>query len=215
MKHFINVAGTILIIGAVTIACIGSYRSHRQSQQLRELPPEVVVEFTPEVEIIEQLPTGIKIVTIQKSKGETFNMIVPTFDPIDLPLECEEGFANLTYEEQCLLLDVAMAEAEGEDSVGKALVMITVLNRTDYFGAAIPEIIYAPGQFATGRMGIQPGEDCYEALGMVVDGWDESWIEGDWDHSMKILWFSNDGYPAYGEPMFQYGGHYFSGLKEE
>ena len=209
MKRFINVAGTILIIGAVTIACIGSYRSHRQSQQLRIMPPEVVVELTPEVEIIEQLPTNIKVVTHQKDSGKAL------FDPADLPMECEEEFVNLTYEEQCLLLDVAMAEAEGEDSVGKALVMITVLNRTEHFSAPIGEIIYAPNQFAVGRMGIQPGDDCYEALGMVVDGWDESWIEGDWDHSMKILWFGAGGYPAYGEPMFQYGGHYFSGLKEE
>lgn len=214
MKYFVRIAGTVLIIGATAVACVGSYIAHRQSMGLRELPPEVVVELDPELEIIEQLPTGVKIVTIQKGKGngETFDMLVPTFDPIDLPLECEEGFVNLAYEEQCLLLDVAMAEAEGEDSVGKALVMLTVLNRKKYFGATIPEIIYAPNQFATGRMGIQPSEDCYEALGMVVDGWDETWIEGDWDHSMKVLWFNNNGYPAYGEPMFQYGGHYFSGL---
>lgn len=215
MKYIVNIIGTIIIAISVIIACIGSYKAHRQSMQIRELPPEVVVELDPKVEIVEQLPTNIKTVTYQKDSGKAFEMFVPVFDPADLPMECEDDFVNVTYEEQCLLLDVAMAEAEGEDSVGKALVMLTVLNRTEYFGATIPEIIYAPSQFATGRMGIQPSEDCYEALGMVVDGWDESWIEGDWDHSMKVLWFSNNGYPAYGEPMFQYGGHYFSGLKEE
>jgi len=208
MKHFINVAGTILIIGAVTIACIGSYRSHRQSQQLRELPPDEVTEIDHPVEYVEVAP-------VIEDAAETSELQDEIFVPADIPMLRDDTFVNLTYEEQNLLLDVAMAEAEGEDSVGKALVMITVLNRTEHFNAPIGEIIYAPNQFAVGRMGIQPSEDCYEALGMVVDGWDESWIEGDWDHSMKILWFSADGYPAYGEPMFQYGGHYFSGLKEE
>lgn len=208
MKRFINVAGTILIIGAVTVACIGSYRSHRQSQQLRELPPEVVVELDHPVEYVEVAP-------VIEDVAETSELQDEIFVPMDIPMLRDDTFVNLTYEEQNLLLDVAMAEAEGEDSVGKALVMVTVLNRTEHFSAPIGEIIYAPNQFAVGRMGIQPSEDCYEALGMVVDGWDESWIEGNWDHSMKILWFSANGYPAYGEPMFQYGGHYFSGLKEE
>lgn len=214
MKYIVNIIGTIIIAISVIIACIGSYKAHRQSMQLRELPPEVVVELDSDVEVIEQLPTAVKTVTCQKD-GKTFDMLVPTFEPADIPMLKNNQFVNLTYEERDHLLDVAMAEAEGEDSVGKALVMITVLNRTEYFGATIPEIIYAPNQFAVSRMGIQPSEDCYEALGMVVDGWDETWIEGDWDHSMKILWFGADGYPAYGEPMFQYGGHYFSGLKEE
>lgn len=206
MKHFINVAGTILIIGAVAIAGIGSYRSHTRSARLEELPPDVPIEIDHPVEYVELAPVaGPPVIEPAKVKGEIFI-------PVDLPMLRETDFVNLTYEEQCLLLDIAMAEAEGEDSVGKALVMITVLNRTEHYSAPVGEIIYAPKQFAVGRMGIQPSEDCYEALGMVIDGWNESWIEGDWDHDKKILWFSADGYPMYGEPMFQYGGHYFSGL---
>ena len=208
MKYIVNIIGTIIIAISVVIACIGSYKAHRQSMQLRELPPEVVIEIEHPVEYVEVVPVIEDVVETSELQDEIFL-------PVDIPMLRDDTFVNLTYEEQNLLLDVAMAEAEGEDSVGKALVMITVLNRTEYFNAPIGEIIYAPSQFATGRMGIQPSEDCYEAVGMVVDGWDESWIEGDWDHSMKVLWFSNNGYPAYGEPMFQYGGHYFSGLKEE
>lgn len=200
MKRFINVTGTILIIAAAIIAYVGSYRSHRQSQQLKEMPPEVVIEIEHPIEYVEISP---EIAETLKQQDKI------------IPIRRESDPVDLTYEEQCLLLDVAMAEAEGEDSIGKALVMLTVLNRTEHFNAPVGEIIYAPNQFAVGRMGIQPIEDCYEALGMVVDGWNETWIEGDWDHSMKILWFSASGYPAYGEPMFQYGGHYFSGLKED
>lgn len=206
MKYFVNIAGTILIVVATAIACVGSYKAHTSSMQLQPAPQGAVVEIIHPVEYVEVAPVIEYEPT--KTNGERFV-------PADIPILRESDFMNLTYEEQCLLLDVAMAEAEGEDSVGKALVMITVLNRTEHFSAPVGEIIYAPNQFAVGRMGIQPIENCYEALGMVVDGWNETWIEGDWDHSMKILWFSADGYPAYGEPMFQYGGHYFSGLKEE
>lgn len=206
MKHFVNIAGTVLIIVATAIACVGSYKAHTSSMQLQPAPQGAVVEIIHPVEYVEVAP----VIEYEPTKinGERFV-------PVDIPILRESDFMNLTYEEQCLLLDVAMAEAEGEDSVGKALVMMTVLNRTEHFSAPVGEIIYAPNQFAVGRMGIQPSENCYEALGMVVDGWNETWIEGDWDHSMKILWFSAGGYPAYGEPMFQYGGHYFSGLKEE
>lgn len=207
MKHFITIAGTVLITIATVIACVGSYKAHRQSMLLRPAPQGEVVEIYTPITYVEVAPEIDE--TYEEVQKQTATEI---FVPTDIPMLRDNTFVNLTYEEQNFLLDVAMAEAEGEDSVGKALVMITVLNRSEYFSAPIGEIIYAPNQFAVGRMGIQPIENCYEALGMVVDGWNETWIEGDWDKTKKILWFSADGYPAYGEPMFQYGGHYFSGV---
>lgn len=85
-----------------------------------------------------------------------------------------------------ILLRIAMAEAEGEPTEGKALVMLVVLNRvwTDGFPNSIEEVVMqhsggsyqfspvAPG----GRYWTkEPNEDCYRALEMVMlDGWDES-----------------------------------------
>lgn len=119
---------------------------------------------------------------------------------LEIPLDLTDG-------EQELLLAVSMAEAEGEDAKGKALVMRVVLNRVIKTGRGIEEVIYSPHQFAVSRMHIKPTEDCYKALAMVIDGWDES---------QGALYFNSKGYPKYGEPIDMggengnYGGHYFS-----
>lgn len=85
-------------------------------------------------------------------------------------------------EDSDILLRIAMAEAEGESTEGKALVMMVVLNRMqdDRFPGTISEVVFQPGQFTVTNEGgryytTEPNEDCYEALRMVmVDAWDES-----------------------------------------
>ena len=79
-----------------------------------------------------------------------------------------------------MLLKMAMAEAEGEDTIGKALVIRTVLNRvqSDNFPDTIKDVIFQENQFTPTRNGrydkVTPNDDCYIALEMVKDGWDES-----------------------------------------
>jgi len=83
-------------------------------------------------------------------------------------------------EDGYLLARIAMAEAESEDTEGKALVICTVLNRvwSDGFPNTIKEVIYEDGQFTpitNGRWDkVEPDEDCYKALRLVESGWDES-----------------------------------------
>ncbi len=79
------------------------------------------------------------------------------------------------------LCKIAMAEAEGEDTEGKALVMLVVLNRvwSDEFPDTIEEVIKESGQFAAYGNGrydrVEPNEDCYKALELIQDEhWDES-----------------------------------------
>lgn len=82
--------------------------------------------------------------------------------------------------EKYLLQKLAMAEAEGEDTEGKALVMRVVLNRvkSDMFPNDIESVIYEKKQFspiANGRFQrVEPDADCLSALNMVIDGWDKS-----------------------------------------
>ena len=205
MKHAAFILGCLIIMTAAIAAGVGSYRSH--DYHLQTMPHDAPMIIQEVVEVPDPVPEETQKPEPTKQMPTEEIFVAP-----DIPLIREETFVNLTYEEQNLLLDVAMAEAEAEDSVGKALVMLTVLNRSEYFSAPIGEIIYAPNQFAVGRMGIQPSEDCYEALGEVIDGWNETYIEGDWDKSLRVMFFGSDGYSNYGTPMFQYGGHYFSGL---
>ena len=86
----------------------------------------------------------------------------------------------LRKDDDYMLLKIAMAEAEGEDTIGKALVIRTVLNRvqSDSFPDTIKDVIFQENQFTPTRNGrydkVTPNDDCYIALEMVKDGWDES-----------------------------------------
>lgn len=84
-------------------------------------------------------------------------------------------------EDSYLLAKIAMAEAEGEDTEGKALVILTVLNRVwaPQFPGTIEAVITQPNAFTSywdGRWNrVEPDEDCYAALHKVqVEHWDES-----------------------------------------
>lgn len=84
-------------------------------------------------------------------------------------------------EDSEILLKVAMAEAEGESTEGKALVMLVVLNRVwdGGFPGTIHDVVFEEGQFSITEPGgryftTEPNEDCRKALEMVENGWDES-----------------------------------------
>ena len=135
------------------------------------------------------------------------NQIEYVYIPYPQPVETEEEIIEETFyreisEEDCELLEqIAMAEAEGENTKGKALVMLVVLNRAEKTGKTIREVIFQQGAFYTA--GMKPGnDDAHEALAMVLEGWDES--EG-------ALYFCSTGWNKFGDThLFKYGGHWFS-----
>ena len=133
MKHAAFILGCLIIMTATVAAGVGSYRSH--DYHLQTAPHDDPMIICEVVELPDPEPEEVKPSEPSKQKPIEEVFVTP-----DIPLIREETFVNLTYEEQNLLLDVAMAEAEGEDSVGKALVMLTVLNRSEYFSAPIGEI---------------------------------------------------------------------------
>lgn len=114
-----------------------------------------------------------------------------------------------------LLAKIAMAEAEGEGVEGKALVMCVVLNRVfnNDFPDSISEVIYEEHngvyQFTpigNGRFdNVEPDDECWEALRMIQQGWDES-NGATYFTSIKesSSWHSRNL-----EFLFEYGGHYF------
>lgn len=115
-----------------------------------------------------------------------------------------------------LLMKIAMAEAEDEDTKGKALVMRVVLNRvkSKEFPNSIRKVIYQERQFspiANGRFDrVEPNEDCQKALDMIEeDGWDES---------KGALYFESKSDSTWHEDnlqfLFRHGCHYFYTDKE-
>lgn len=84
-------------------------------------------------------------------------------------------------EDECLLAKIAMAEAEGESTEGKAMVIMVVLNRVESkdFPDSIMDVIFDDGEFSPVKEGgrfytTEPDGDCWEALDLVRYGWDES-----------------------------------------
>lgn len=117
--------------------------------------------------------------------------------------------------EAYLLAKIAMAEAEGESTEGKALVMLVVLNRMldDDFPDTIGEVIFQHNgddyQFSpvgSGRIyENEPNDDCWAALDLIYSGWDES---------QGALYFEsskcdNTWHSRNLEFLFEEGGHKF------
>ena len=126
------------------------------------------------------------------------------------------GSMDLDSEDAYLLAKIAMAEAEGEDVEGKALVILVVLNRvwSDKFPDSIQEVIFQEWQFSpvsNGRFDrVEPDKDCYEALELIQ--------LNKWDESKGALYFESDGKSSWHRDnqhfLFQHGNHYFYTDKE-
>ena len=114
-------------------------------------------------------------------------------------------------DEEEILLKVAMAEAEGESTEGKALVMLVVLNRvwSDGFPDSIGEVVFQKNQFSVTMDGgryytTSPNEDCYKAMELVKSGWDESKGALYFESCDRASWHSRNL-----EFLYQVGNHRF------
>ena len=136
----------------------------------------------------------------------------------DVPEESSGMIGSMDWdsEDAYLLAKIAMAEAEGEDVEGKALVILVVLNRvwSGKFPDSIPEVIFQDGQFSpvsNGRFDrVEPDSECYEALELIQ--------LNKWDESQGALYFESDGKSNWHRNnlhfLFQHGNHYFYTDKE-
>ena len=109
-----------------------------------------------------------------------------------------------------------MAEAEGEDTEGKALVILVVLNRvrSEGFPDTVEDVIMEEHngvrQFSVTKEGgrwykVEPDEDCYKALELVtLEEWDESEGALYFESRSDSTWHQN-----HLQVLFQHGKHYF------
>lgn len=121
------------------------------------------------------------------------------------------GSMDWDAEDAYMLAKIAMAEAESEDTEGKALVMLVVLNRvwSDEFPDTIAGVIFQDGQFSpisNGRYDeVKPDADCYRALQLIqIDGWDESRGATYFESKSESNWHSE-----HLTFLSQHGKHYF------
>lgn len=143
---------------------------------------------------------------------QTVTEVATTEKPTEVPYQSLVASMDWDAEESYLLAKIAMAEAESEDTEGKALVMLVVLNRVwddEEFPDTIEEVIYQPGQFSpisNGRFDkVEPDADCWAALDLIMlDKWDESCGATYFESESESTWHSENLVF-----LFQHGKHYF------
>ena len=126
----------------------------------------------------------------------------PTAEPQPTP---EPTYTSMIHsydwdgEDERMLAKIAMAEAEGESVEGKALVILVVLNRvwSDEFPDSIEEVIFQKNQFSPVAEGgrywtTEPDAGCYEALELVMGGWDESQGAFYFESTGRVGWHSQN-----------------------
>lgn len=198
-KEFLHNAKMTVVLGAMIflaygITSIGNDIKHKDKPAVRIQTEAAILTAEPE-------GFGDRAVEIE---GE----IVPEANP---------GYQSTIYscdfdaEESGLLCKIAMAEAGNQDTEGKALVMLVVLNRAwgdNEFPDTIEEVIYQPRQFTPVLEGkfedVVPDQDCWKALEMVELGWDESQGALYFDSKSGSTWHEDNL-----KFLFRHGDHYF------
>ncbi len=157
--------------------------------------------------------TYTAIQTVQNEYIETESDIeteAPESDTENISIP--EGTQSWNNEDSDILLKIAMAEAEGEGTEGKALVMKVILNRveSEEFPSSIEDVVFQPGQFEPvlddGRYwDVEPDAECYKALYMVqCENWDDTEGALYFCRTGSSLWMEDNT-----EYLFTVGNHSF------
>lgn len=105
-----------------------------------------------------------------------------------------------------IIAAVVMGEAGNQDLLGKTAVAATVLNRADYFGLTVEEVVSAEGAYNAWPYYGLISSDCYRAVEIARENRDL--------FPETMMYFKTKSYHSFGEPYEQIGDHYFSYLKE-
>lgn len=175
-----------LIVGSVTSQLTMNYLDHRLEQMV--------------VERQSNGKAGVIAAVSQMQKNAVAPYRELTIENEPVATSQAEDVAGLTFtdEESTMLMKLAMAEGENQGVRGKALIMCVVHNRkvSDKFPDTIEGVIFEEvtkdyHQFSViddGRFeAAVPDDECYQALEMVLNHWDESegalFFEADWNEN--------------------------------
>jgi len=176
MKNTLNIIVLIFLGAVFGIAVYGSYQAHTRNYHMSTENPEPTIEYI----YIESEPEVVtEYIYIEKE---------PTF------------YRELTEDDAYYYSDMAMREAEGEGITGMLWVMYCMECRCEAYGLT-PKEVWESDAFSSSwnRRGIEPNDDCKEALSLFEEGW-----------LPKPLWFRRDTYHTFGTPLCQVGKHCFS-----
>lgn len=211
-KLFVS-AGAVIALSVISIvAFANSFHEPETGAEEPTATPTVIMTECPEVTHSE-----VPDIKAEEPIAVTLEPTTGTPEPTAKAAASMAKSRHLDADESYLLAKLAMAEAEGEDTEGKALVILVALNRvwSDEFPDSISKVIYQKNQFSpvsNGRFdSVEPNADCYKALEMVqIDGWDES---------QGALYFESESASTWHKDnlkfLFQHGNHMFYTDKED
>lgn len=190
-------------LAAITVAAVYTFIGIRPfiADAGEEMEPEPVVDAV-----------AVAIADIQEPSGSDTSVGAKILVPEPQATQSPGRDAEDSY----LLAKLAMAEAEGEDTEGKALVILVALNRvrSEGFPDTVEDVILEEHngvcQFSVTQEGgrwytVEPDEDCYKALEMVTqENWDESEGALYFESRSDSTWHQN-----HLQFLFQHGKHYF------
>ena len=166
-----------------------------------------------DIHIVENGPTLDQSVVVWDDVSESVNEIPEVIVPeepetpvVETVEESVSSSGSFTDEEIDLIALVTMAEAEGENELGKRLVIDVVLNRvdSDAFPDTVYDVIYQQNQFTSMTNG--RADRCYvqdEIRALVLE-------EIESRTNSDVLYFRAGRYHSFGTPVLQEGNHYFS-----
>lgn len=187
-------AGSVIALSAISMV---AYASTFSGTKIHTNPTSVQTVFTPTI-------TEIPAVTI-----------IPEIEVPELTnapqKEKQSSSMSFNTEETYLLAKMAMAEAEDQDTEGKALVILVIINRvlSNKFPDSVEEVIFQKGQFSpisNGRFDkVEPNKDCWKAIDLVM--------KTRWDESSGALYFESESASTWHRDnlqfLFQHGDHIF------
>ena len=126
-------------------------------------------------------------------------------EPVEEVIEEEpEPYVHMTDDD--IIAAVVMGEAGNQDLLGKTAVAATILNRADYFGLTIEQVVNADNAYnAYPYTGVVTA-DCYRAVEIARENRDL--------FPTTMMFFKTKDYHGFGEHYNKIGDHYFSYLAE-
>ena len=126
-------------------------------------------------------------------------------EPVEEVIEEKpEPVVHLTDDD--IIAAVVMGEAGNQDLLGKTAVAATILNRADYFGLTIEQVVNADNAYnAYPYTGVVTA-DCYRAVEIARENRDL--------FPTTMMFFKTKDYHSFGEHYNKIGDHYFSCLDE-
>ena len=193
-----------VVVGLLAITCI-AYASTSQAEEKQEKPEDA------KKDMLNHLNRTTKM-GLTESQRETLDEL---FTAAANACKAYEKQAFMYSDEYQMLAKIIMAEAGGEDLEGKALVANVIINRlvSPDFPDDIPGVLFQDKQFATvsnkSYFSAAPNDECYKAIDMVMDGWDESEGATFFEAESDSTWHRD-----HLQFLFKHGNHYFYKAKE-